>query len=80
MGAGQFDITLDYLAQLLALPETAVVRAVVGDVEQQVLRRRVTIVVESPDLPSVGEGATIPEIRPEWSLGGLQGWGDVAGE
>lgn len=65
---GQLDITLVALAEALGLPEGSRVVSVVGDVEQQTVRRTMTVVLEHPDLPEVLEGATPVRIMPMWGV------------
>lgn len=71
MGYGQFDLTLDVVADVLGLPLESRIISIVGDVGQQTLRRSVTVVVQHPDLPEVVEGADPARLSPQ--LDGVPG-------
>lgn len=60
MQKATIDITCEFLADLIHLPDTAKVLYSV----QPRLPNTIRLVVESPDFPEVKEGALLPEVVP----------------
>lgn len=65
MGRAQFKITHTLLADILLLPKDAKIASIFTEANQF---DEACIIVESPDVAEVAEGAEIPTVYPEWQM------------
>lgn len=79
MGAANFVLTGELLREVLNLPVyVRIVDVTACPMNPYSLSRDIEIVVESPDLPDVPDGAALPVANPQWSRiepVNFDGWG-----